>query len=129
MSDKPQIDPDVIAAIKKEVIKEMQSEEVRRAEEAKYRRDEQKQEHEKYVAMMKESPDPWVEIEGWTDYGSEGVKVELEWNDAFADNLRKHGITGADDDQVVQRWVALLLHDMAEQMGDIGAEDNESEFG
>lgn len=112
---KPQFDPEMLAAIKAQVIEEMKSEETRKKEEAKIRREQQKKEHDEYVAMMKESDDPWVEIEGWIET-AEGVRVELEWNDAFVAHLRDQGIPGTDEDQVVQRWVAMLLYDMAGQM-------------
>jgi hypothetical protein len=122
MSDKPQIDPEMIAAIKAQVIEEMKSEETRKKEEAKIRREQQKKEHDEYVALMKESDDPWVEIEGWVET-KEGVRVELEWNDAFVRHLRDNGITGTDEDQVVQKWIAVLLHDMAGQIDEEVGED------
>jgi len=122
--DNKQIDQDMIAAIKAQVIQEMKSEETRKREEAKIRREQQKKEHDEYVEMMKASDDPWVEIEGWVET-AQGVRVELEWNDAFVEYLRTQGITGADDDQVVQRWVAMLLYDMANQMDEKADGDGE----
>lgn len=129
MSDddnKPQFDPEMLAAIKAQVIEEMKSDEARQAEEAKIRREKQRKEHDEYIAMMKESEDPWVEIEGWVET-KEGVRAELEWNDAFVAYLREQGIPGTDEDQVVQRWVAMLLYDMASQM-DEKAEDGKGDF-
>lgn len=123
--EKKQIDPSLIEAIKAQVIEEMKSEDTRKAEEAKIRREKQKKEHDEYIEMMKESEDPWVEIEGWVET-AQGVRVELEWNDAFVSYLRDQGITGTDDDQVVQRWVAMLLYDMANQMDEKA--DGEGEF-
>jgi len=69
------------------------------------------------VAQMKESSEPWVDVTGWTDT-EQGVKVELEWNDSFVDYLKAEGITGADEDQIVQQYITLLLRDMADQMDD-----------
>lgn len=126
MSDDKQFDPDMLAAIKAQVIEEMKSEETRQKEEAKIRREKQKKEHDEYIAMMKASEDPWVEIEGWVET-SEGVRAELEWNDAFVAYLRDQGIPGTDEDQVVQRWVAMLLYDMASQM-DEKAEEGKGDF-
>jgi len=124
MSDeKPEIDPDMIAAIKAQVIEEMKTEETRLAEEAKIRREAQRQEHEAYIKTMKESPDPWVEIQGWVET-KEGVRVELEWNDAFVEHLKENGITGTDEDAAVQKWIAILMHDMATQI----EETDEGEF-
>ena len=100
--DKKQFDPDMLAAIKAQVIEEMKSDEVRQKEEAKIRREKQKKEHDEYIAMMKESEDPWVEIEGWVET-KEGVRAELEWNDAFVAYLRDQGIPGTDEDRVSRR--------------------------
>jgi len=101
--------------LKAQIFDELKDDNTRRIEEAKYRRESEDVEYTKYVEKMKASPDPWVDIIGWvrTD---EGVKIELEWNTAFVDYLRGNGIKGTDEDQVVQRWVTLLLRDMADQM-------------
>lgn len=110
--------------IKRQVIEELKSEQALAMEEAALRREEEKKEQERYVKKMKESPDPWVDIMGWVQT-DKGVKVELEWNDAFVDYLRANGVTGSDDDQVVQKWVTLLLRDMADQMDDRFGNDSE----
>ena len=113
------ISGDELEAIKKQlmaqVVDELKDDRTRKIEEAKFRREEEDIEQKKYIEKMKQSPDPWVDIIGWvrTD---EGVKVELEWNDAFVDYLRGNGIKGSDDEQVVQKWVTLLLRDMADEM-------------
>lgn len=110
---------DDLAEIKKQlmeqVVDELKDDRTRKIEEAKFRREAEDTEQRKYIEKMKQSPDPWVDIIGWvrTD---EGVKVELEWNEAFVDYLRGNGIKGADDEQVVQKWVTLLLRDMADEM-------------
>ena len=111
------IPPEVISAIKAQVIAEMKSDDIRKKEEARIRQEEQKKQHDEYVETMKASPDPWVEIEGWAE-SPNGVKVELEWNDAFVNELKKQGISGADEDQIVQKWIALLMHDMSSKMAD-----------
>jgi len=110
---------DDLAEIKKQlmeqVVDELKDDRTRKIEEAKFRRETEDTEQKRYIEKMKQSPDPWVDIIGWvrTD---EGVKVELEWNEAFVDYLRGNGIKGADDEQVVQKWVTLLLRDMADEM-------------
>lgn len=121
MTDEKQpIDQSVIDAIKAQVIQEMKSEQTRMMEESRLERERQRKEYDEYVARMKKSKEPWVDVTGWTDT-DKGVKVELEWNDAFVDYLRGNGINGADDEQVVQKWVTLLLRDMADQMEGEGA--------
>lgn len=106
---------DIKEQLKAQLFEEFKDEHTRKREEAKFRREEEDSEHAKYVEKMKDSPDPWVDIIGWvrTD---EGVKIELEWNNAFVDYLRGNGIKGTDEDQIVQKWVTLLLRDMADQM-------------
>lgn len=115
MSDEKNIDPELLTMIKQQVLEELKSEEVRKREEAKAERERQRKEYEQYVERMKSSSEPWVDVTGWSET-EEGVKVELEWNDAFVDYLRDNGVTGADDEQIVQKWVTLLLRDMADQM-------------
>lgn len=110
------IPPGLVEAIKQQVVSEMQNDKARKVEEARIRQEKQKDDHDKYVAQMKASPDPWVEILGEADT-PQGLKIELEWNDAFVEMLRKEGITGADEDQIVQKWIALLMHDMSSKMG------------
>jgi len=111
------IPPGLIDTIKQQVVAEMQNDKVRKVEEARIRQQKQKEDHDKYVAQMKASPDPWVEILGEADT-PQGLKIELEWNDAFVEMLKKEGITGANEDQIVQKWIALLMHDMSSKMDD-----------
>lgn len=120
------VDPDLIAAVKAQVIKEMQDEQTRKMEESRLERERQRKEYEAYVEKMKASSEPWVDVTGWSET-DKGVKVELEWNDAFVDYLRGAGVTGADDEQVVQKWVTLLLRDMADQMDDASGSESEME--
>ena len=117
---------DIKAQLKAQILQEMKSEQAVAMEEQSVRRLEEKAEQANYVKKMKESPDPWVDIIGWV-HTDEGVKIELEWNDAFVDYLRANGVTGADEDQVVQKWVTLLLRDMADQMDDRFGKDSEYE--
>lgn len=113
--EKPSIDPNLLAAIKAEVLEELKDERTRKIEESRMEREKQRKEYEEYVNRMKGSSEPWVDVTGWSETDT-GVKVELEWNDAFVDYLRGNGVTGADDEQIVQKWVTLLLRDMADQM-------------
>lgn len=126
--DSPILSGDDLAEIKEQlkaqIFNELKDDHTRNMEQAKFRREEEDTEHSKYVEKMKASPDPWVDIIGWvrTD---EGVKIELEWNEPFVDYLKVNGITGVDADQVVQKWVTLLLRDMADQMEDRFEGDSE----
>jgi hypothetical protein len=115
---------DIKETLKKQIIEELKDDNTLKMEEAKIRRDEEREEQSKYINKMKTSPDPWVDIVGWVQT-QEGVKVELEWNDPFVDYLRSNGVTGTDDEQVVQKWVALLMRDMADQMDERYGSDYE----
>ncbi len=109
------ISPEVIAAIKAQVIEEMQNDSTRKAEEERIRREKERKEHDEYIAKMKASPDPWVELEGWSDTNA-GVKIELEWNDAFIEALKQSGFSGSDEDQIVQKWLIVIMRDLSEQV-------------
>lgn len=101
----------LMANLKEEIKLEMKTEAEQAAEEARLRKERLQREREKYVDAMKESDEPWMDIEAWDQDGT-GAKIELDWNDAFIKHLRHNGITGADDDQVVQKWIILLMEDM-----------------
>ena len=111
------ISSEMIEAIKAQVVAEMQNDATRIATENKIRHEQERKEHDEYVVKMKSSPNPWVEIEGWAE-NTNGVKVELEWNEAFVVFLRSQGISGSDDDQVVQKWITLLMQDMTTKMSE-----------
>jgi len=120
----PAVDPALVEAIRNQVMEELKSEDERARLEKIEARAEAKKAHEAYVERMKESADPWVDIQGWVET-DQGVRVELDWNDAFVQHLKNEGITGADDDQVVQKWVTLLLADMSTQLEDEAPEKSE----
>ena len=113
------------AELKAQIMNELKDDQVKRMELEKERRERETLEQQEYIKRMKASPDPWVDIVGWVR-DSQGVRTELEWNVAFVDYLRSEGVTGVDDDAVVQKWVALMMHDMAGRMDD--DRDEESEF-
>ena len=59
--------------------------------------------------------EPWVDIKGAVEDPQHGIKMELDWNDAFVEFLRDNGIQGTDDEVVVQKWITLLYRDLIEQ--------------
>ncbi len=118
------IDPEMIAMLKKQIMQELRSEKEMIRQEVIEQREEAKKLQDAYVAQMKISADPWVDIQGWVTT-EQGVRVELDWNDSFVAHLKSEGIKGADDDQVVQRWVTLLLRDMSEQLDEEAPESSD----
>lgn len=45
-----------------------------------------------------------------------GIKLELDWNDEFIRYLKENGITGPDEETVVQKWLALIDRNIAEDL-------------
>lgn len=110
------LDPEVLKAIKTQIMAELKEERAMEEEERKMRQEEERKAHEEYVAKMKSSPDPWVEIVGWTETNDGGVNIELDWNDPFIKSLREAGITGSDEDQIVQKWITFIMSDIASKI-------------
>lgn len=120
------IDSTLLNQIKAQVIEELKSDKQKQEQQQIIERENAIKSHQTYVAKMKQSKDPWVEIQGWAQT-PEGVRVELDWNDAFADYLKQKGIPGADDQQIVQQWITLLLRDMADEIEEKN-DANKSQF-
>ena len=59
--------------------------------------------------------EPWVDINGIVEDPKHGIKVDLDWNDAFIEYLRDNGITGVDEEIIVQKWITMLYRDLMEQ--------------
>lgn len=76
----------------------------------------------------KESSEPWVQVLGADPDPENGIKIELDWNQAFVDYLREQGIVGTEDEQVVQRWLTLLLQEMTEESNEDVVPGDGSEF-
>ena len=59
---------------------------------------------------------PWVEITGEAIDPEKGIRLSLDWNDEFIEYLKQNGITGADEEQVVQKYITMLYRELMEQM-------------
>lgn len=64
----------------------------------------------------RKSDEPWVNIRSANFDSEKGIKIELDWNEAFVKHLRASGIKGATDDIVVQKWLAFLYEDLIVRM-------------
>ena len=122
--------------LKDELLKEIREEEEARqweldmvrdeaAKAERERIEEEEKARKEEVARMKASEEPWVEIKGIVQDPERGIKIDLDWNDAFVKHLRQNGYTGADDNAVVQRYVAVLAKQVAEDMADDQINENE----
>jgi len=123
------LDATMIAEIKKqvtaEIVEELKENKVLEEKEKQIRQEAEDLERANYVARMKESAEPWVDFVGNVRDEDDGQRLEMEWNDAFIDYLKFHGIQGADDEQIVQKYIALLLRDMTDQFEDRYGNDSE----
>ena len=72
-------------------------------------------EEKKQQEEAKKDEEPWVDIKGAVQDPEHGIKMELDWNDAFVEFLRDAGIQGTDDEVIVQKWITLLYRDLIEQ--------------
>jgi hypothetical protein len=56
----------------------------------------------------KHSSEPWISIIGDVEDAKKGLKLDMDWNDAFIQYLRQNGIIGISDEEVVARWITTL---------------------
>lgn len=62
------------------------------------------------------SDEPWVEIKNMVDNEKGGVKMELDWNDAFITHLRNNGFVGENDDILIQQYISVMSQQVAVDM-------------
>ena len=79
---------------------------------------------------------PYVEIVSEGGRTAEGFPLELDWNDAFIDDLAKCGIEGETDEDMVLQWLQNLMRaqdleeynkDLMKQAEAIARENSSSE--
>ena len=117
MDDKlKNIDPEIVAAIRNQVLMELDDRDAREREKERIKREEDLKAREQYLSRMKDSPEPWMELVAISANEKGQIKIELEWNDAFVKQLRENGFVGPDDETVMQRYVAVLARDVADDM-------------
>ena len=66
---------------------------------------------------FRDSKEPWVTIIGDT-ISEEGIQLALDWNDSFVRYLKAQGVTGVDDTQVVQHWLAMISRQAADKLSE-----------
>lgn len=64
---------------------------------------------------QKQSDQPWVKIVG-DRVTEDGIKIDLDWNEAFIKHLVSCGISGKDETQIVQKWLALIAMEQSERL-------------
>ena len=63
-----------------------------------------------------ESKEPWVEIRSAEFNESRGIQISLDWNEAFVEYLKEGGIKGSNDEEVVQKWLAMLYQHLVAKL-------------
>ena len=115
LTDNNVLSPELIDAIKKqvtaEIVEEMKEEKVFEAKEREIRREAEDLERANYVAKMKASDEPWCDMDSKVRDTEHGSRVVMEWNDAWIVYLKEAGLTGTDDEQIMQQYLTLMLRD------------------
>ena len=62
------------------------------------------------------SKEPWVEIKSADFDPVKGFRIELDWNDAFIQLQKESGIKGTSDDEIIQKWLAMMYQHLVEQL-------------
>lgn len=112
--------------IRKQVLQELQSEQARKDEETKARREQEYEKVSSYTDTMKYSPDPWVDVRQIVDMKTGQIKIEMDWNDAFIKECRAQGLSGTTEEDVIRKYLAILTHNLDQQIVD--ESNTETEF-
>ena len=64
----------------------------------------------------REAEEPWVEVRGAVADPAHGVKIDLDWNSGFILYLKQQGFNGANDEEIIQRYLAYLSADIHDSM-------------
>lgn len=67
-------------------------------------------------AERRSSTVPWVEIKGDDIDPVKGIQIKLDWNEAFIQYLKDNGLSGKDEDMIVQKWLAMLYVDVLDKL-------------
>ena len=59
---------------------------------------------------------PWVQITGDSFDTTKGIRLSMDWNEAFIDYLDDIGIKGPTENVAAQRWLAMANLNMIEQL-------------
>lgn len=60
--------------------------------------------------------EPWVEVRSANLDPVKGIQIELDWNEAFVQYLKDNGLSGRDDETIVQKWLAFLYEDLINRL-------------
>ena len=69
-------------------------------------------------AKEKASKNPWVTIIGESVDPEKGIKLELDWNEAFIKYLKTNGYNGASEEMIVGKWMVDMHRHLAGKMNE-----------
>ncbi|MGI0075961.1 MAG: hypothetical protein ACREAU_00965 [Nitrosopumilaceae archaeon] len=67
---------------------------------------------------------PRVELRGALYDPEKGIQIELDWNPEFITLLRKKGVPGITEDEIVRRWLAYLSREILHEMEEAAETDS-----
>ena len=71
---------------------------------------------EKFVDLMKQSPEPWVELVSLRVDSQGRIKTEVDWNDAFIQKLKDEKYEGITEEELIQKWLLLVMANTTEEI-------------
>ena len=111
---------DLVADTASKMVKMQEEEKVKRKkaeEEAHKKKIKEAAENVKLLGeSMKDSKQPFVNVLSMEFDKELGIKVHLDYNDAFIRYLNAMGITGKNSDDCIRLWLANLAYDMEQDM-------------
>lgn len=127
--DLKDIDPKVIALIKKQVKEEIAKDDEQLKAELKKTRASEKRVRTQYINKMMTSDVPWFDLIATAPDGDDaGLEYRMEWNTSFQRFLVSKKMMGVDDLERVEHWLIEMLHNIIEQKEAEKLENGESEF-
>lgn len=89
---------------------------LKQAEAVRLVQEEEERLREEYENDPHNSAEPWVEIVGDTIDPVKGISIQMDWNEAFIEYLQDQGFHGIDEDEIVQKWLAMLHADLSNKL-------------
>lgn len=75
------------------------------------------------LKTRKESDEPWIDFTGGDIDPDKGLQLQLDWNDAFIDQLRSQGYRGITETELVGQYILELSNMIAEKERQSNSED------
>lgn len=71
-----------------------------------------------FLKQRKESDEPWIEVMGGDVDPEKGLQLNLDWNDAFINQLRAQGYKGTTEGSLVGQWLLAVSQSVASEEDD-----------